>query len=49
MHFSVEPDGVSVLRIARAQNKKVYLWLNVWWVALPSVLEESRVLVDLAI
>lgn len=50
MHFSVEPDGISVLRIARAQHKKVFLWPNVWWVVPPSGLEILRVmeLVNLA-
>jgi glycosyltransferase involved in cell wall biosynthesis len=44
MHFSVEPDGASVLRIARIQHKTIFLWPNVWWVVPPSISEISRVL-----
>lgn len=43
LHFSVHMDGIRVVEEAKALNKQLILWPNLWWSAIPNNEQISQI------
>jgi glycosyltransferase involved in cell wall biosynthesis len=43
IHYSIEASGLPILQSAKAQNRKIFLFPNVWWLSAPSLSEIDRI------
>ncbi len=45
LHFSVQADGLAMLQRAKSQQKRIFLWPNLWWNGPPNA-EERQLVAD---